>query len=537
MSHTHLHKEQLAHDRDHLAWSRRQFLSMSGITALGAAFMLHKIPLRAAAPSPLMQALSNAQTDRVLVLIRLKGGNDGLNTIIPLDQYSTYQTARPGIAISTANTISLGDGSFGINNAMSDIHPLWLDGKMKIVRNVGYPSQNLSHFRSSDIWATASDASEVLYTGWTGRYFDREYPAYFTASPSVPPALQIGSDSNLMFRGGSGSMALVLNSVTEFYSIAQTGQLYDAVNTPPCYYGEELGFLRTIANSSVRFSDVVKAAYDSASNSVSYPTTGNKLAEQLAIIARLIKGNLGTKIYMLTLDGFDTHSAQTTTHNTLLTRLAQSVKAFHDDLSISGKSQDVLVMTFSEFGRRINQNGSLGTDHGEGSPLLLWGDELNGNGAIGTAPNLSAPTTTGNIPFATDFRSIYATLLQDWFCLDPLLTDAIMGASFARISGMVNACQPSTDTGDMAVLLGHQPNLTQTGHILLKYAMRNKGNIRLQILNTAGRPVVTLLDEFKEIGSYVYDFVPTTYHLPVGEYIYQLEAGGKQYSRPLRIGF
>lgn len=526
-----------AHDHDHQTWSRRQFLAMSGIATLGASLLFHKIPIRAAAPSPLLAALSNASTDRCLVLIRLKGGNDGLNTVIPLDQYSSYQTARPTLAISNANTIALADGSLGINNALSDIHPLWLDGKMKIVRNTGYPSQNLSHFRSSDIWATASNTADVWYTGWAGRYFDREYPAYFTASPSVPPALQIGSDSNLMFRGGAGNMALVLNSVTDFYNIAQTGNLYDANDIPPCYYGEELSFMRTITNSSVRFSDVVKAAYDSSSNSVSYPTTNNRLAEQLAVIARLIKGNLGTKIYMVTLDGFDTHSAQLTTHNTLLTRLAQSVKAFTDDLTIGGKSQDVLIMTFSEFGRRIAQNGSAGTDHGEGSPLFLWGDELNGGGIVGNAPNITTPPTTGNVTFETDFRSIYATILQDWFCLDPLLTDAIMGSSQQRISNLFNACQPSTDAGDWAVLLGHQPDLEQSGHIMLKYAVLNKGNVRLQILNTAGRAVVTLFNEFRETGSYIYDFVPAAYRLPAGEYIYQIEASGKQYSRLIRIGF
>lgn len=530
------HGEQ--HEKAHKTWSRRNFLLTGGLAALGASLSLNGLPIHALARSPLLAALSNAQTDRVLVLIRLKGGNDGLNTIVPVYDYGTYTTHRPTIALPMSGITMLDNtAGIGMHGSLNNVHPLWLDGKMKVIHNVAYPQQNLSHFRSSDIWATASNANTYLSSGWIGRYLEQEYPAYLEAPPSAPPAIQIGSDSNLIARGNNTTMSLVINNPNEFYQIAQGGQLYDTQNVPDCYYGEELAFMRQTANSSFRFSDAIKRAYDASSAAVSYPSN-NSLASNMAIIARLIKGNLGTKVYMVTIDGFDTHANQVNSHATLMGRIAGAVKAFYDDLAATGHNQKVLIVTHSEFGRRVFENGSNGTDHGEAAPVLLWGDGLEGNGFVGTAPNIAQSNWVGpgNIPNEIDFRRIYATLLQDWFCMHPAIVDALLGQSFTRLTGLVNACSPSVGSSDTAALLGHQPDFTNYGTTFIKYAILQGGTVRLRILNKAAQPLVTLFNQYQPQGSFTFTFNSFEYNLPAGEYIYQLDAGGKSYSRLITVG-
>jgi len=526
------------HDNAHKSWSRRNFLLTGGLAALGSAITLNGLPIHALARSPLLAALSNANTDRVLVLIRLKGGNDGLNTIIPVYDYGTYTTHRPDIALPMGNIVMLdNDAGIGIHNGLTNLNPLWLAGKMKVVHNVAYPQQNLSHFRSSDIWSTASNANEYWSSGWLGRFLEQEYPAYLEAPPSIPPAIQIGSESNLMFRGENTSMSLVINNPNEFYQIAQSGQLYDTENLPDCYYGDELAFMRQVTNSSFRYSQAIKSAYDSSTAAVTYPTN-NSLATNLAIIARLIKGNLGTKVYMVSIDGFDTHANQLAGQNTLFNRIGNAIQAFYNDLQATGHNQDVLIATHSEFGRRVFQNGSLGTDHGEAAPVILIGDGLEGNGFIGTPPNIAESNWVGpgNIPYEIDFRRIYATLLQDWFCMHPAIVDAVMGHTHSRIAGMVNACQPSIGSNDTAVLLGHQPDYSEYGATTIKYAILTGGNTRLRILNKASQPLVTLFNNYHDKGSYKFYFNWLDYNLPEGEYIYQLDSGGKTYNRLLAVG-
>jgi hypothetical protein len=332
-------------------------------------------------------------------------------------------------------------------------------------------------------------------------------------------------------------MSLVINDPDEFYQIAQTGQLYNTESLPACRYGSELGFMRTVANNSFRYSETIKQAYDASTNDIGYPD--ENLAEELSIVARLIKGNLGTKVYMVTIGGFDTHSDQIDRHATLMNRLCGSVKAFYDDLAATNQSQNILTLTFSEFGRRVYQNGSLGTDHGEGAPMLLFGDELGGNGFIGEAPDISTEALVGpgNIDYdkgGIDFKSIYATLLQDWLCMDPLVVNAVLGNDFSRVENMVNACQPNIGSNETAVLLGHQPNPAIAGAYLIKYAVLVRGTVRITIQNAAGQNLATVLNDFREAGSFSLSFKPSDYALPTGYYIYKIETNGKAYSRPIR---
>jgi len=527
-----------AHASDHNKWSRRNFLFTAGLAAAGASLMFGRTNVKAFSPSPLMAALNNTNTDRVLVLIRLKGGNDGLSTIIPLYDYANYQAYRPDIHIPMSEVITLdANAEHGIPNTLAPIHPLWLDGKMKIAHNISYPNQNLSHFRSSDIWASGSDYNEVVSTGWLGRFFEQEYPAYIAAPPSIPPAIQIGSESNLIFRGANSNMSLVINDPNEFYQIAQTGQLYNTQSLPDCYYGSELGFMRTIANSSFRYSETIKAAFDSSTTDAVYPNTG--LAEELSIVARLIKGNLGTKVYMVSIGGFDTHSNHYERHGILMTKLAEAISAFYQDISATGHNPNVLMATFSEFGRRIFQNGSMGTDHGEGAPMLFFGDPLNGNDVLGDNPLIHEDYWVGpgniNGDLGIDFRSIYATLLESWLCMDPLVVNAVMGDNYQRINGLVTPCTPVLGSNETVVLLGHQRDLAATSNTLIKYAILVKGTTRMQILNRQGQVVSTVFSEFRDAGSYTISLNPTELGIPSGDYIYQIDTGGKTYSRPLSL--
>ena len=356
------------------------------------------------------------------------------------------------------------------------------------------------------------------------------------APPIIPPAIQIGSESNLAFRGENSNMSLVINDPDEFYQIAQTGQLYNTENLPACRYGSELGFMRTVANNSFRYSETIKQAYDSSTNDIVYPD--ENLAEELSIVSRLIKGNLGTKVYMVTMGGYDTHSEQLERHAELMQTLCSSIKAFYDDLAATNQSQNILTLTFSEFGRRVYQNGSLGTDHGEGAPMLLFGDQLGGGGFIGEAPDISleALVGPGNIDFngGIDFKSIYATLLQDWLCLDPLVVNAVLGNNFSRVENLVDACQPSLGSNETAVLLGHQRSTTIDGAYLIKYAVLVRGIVKITIQNAAGQTLTTLMNDFREAGSFSINFKPSEFALPTGYYIYKIETGGKAYSRPIR---
>ncbi len=440
-SHSHLLpgatlQDGLTHEMDHERWSRRAFIRSVGLAGAGS-MLLGQMPVTALSASPLAWLLGAAETDRILVLIRLKGGNDGQNMIIPVHDYSTYKSRRPQIAVPNADILSLSPES-GMPKSMEPLLRMWQDGGMKVVHSIGYPEQNLSHFRSSDIWGSASDSAVTEPSGWMGRWLDGRFPDFLTAPPAMPPAVQIGGFGNLLFLNDQNiNLSFVVSDPKELADIAQTGQLFDTTNLPACYYGEQLGYLRAVTNSTFRYAGVISAAYNQGKNSETY---GPGLGEQLAIVARLIKGNLGTRVYMVTLDGFDNHANQYQTHQNLLKELAGAVRHFFDDLKTGGWHEKVLAMTMSEFGRRLEQNASLGTDHGAAAPLMVFGPGLNGNGFIGKAPKFSDVDQVGNLKFQTDFREVYATVLEQWLCVPGAEVDEVLGRPFNRIHSLGLSC-------------------------------------------------------------------------------------------------
>jgi uncharacterized protein (DUF1501 family) len=524
-------EEGKAHQLAHRNFGRRDFLRLTGLAALGSSLMLGSTSLRAFAPNPLLQYLNLSDCgDRVLVLIRLKGGNDGLNTVI-LRGNDEYYNIRPTIAVQESGLWALSD-QYGMPNEMNALQPLWESGSMKVIHNVGYPDANYSHFRSSDIWASASDSEEIVNTGWIGRWLENDYQAFASAPPVVPPALQIGVETNMIFRALSGNMALSISNPQEFYQIALSGQLYSLNNLGSAPPDRELAYVRTVANSAFRYSESIRDAYNNSITQASY--SNSNFGEELAIVARLIKGNLGSKVYLVTIDGFDTHANQLTNHPVLLQRVADSVAAFYQDLAASGHSQNVLAMTFSEFGRTIYENASVGTDHGTSSPMLVFGEGI-GNGFIGQEPDLVNTDNYGDPIYTTDFRDAYATVLENWLCVHPDVVNSALGNDFSPLGGLLPPSSPPAPLNDPVALLGHNPDPEEPGVIQIKYSLQKRGPLRLSILLPNGSSLRTLVDTFHERGSYIYRLRPQDFYLAPGQYVYRLENGGRIYQREISL--
>ena len=509
------------HRREHGRWSRRGFLKSFGFTA-GMSMVLQHLPVNTLTASPLSFMLNGLNNDRVLVLIRLKGGNDGLNTIVPLNQYDTYINKRPDIGWSPNQLLNL-SFDYAMPEVMDALYPMWQEGRMKVLHNVGYPDQNLSHFRSSDIWASASDADVEEESGWLGRLLDCQYPDFLIKPPTVPPAIQIGGLGNHVFTNPDrSSMALTIQDPEELFRIAENGELYDLDNLPPCTYGDQLGFLRAATNSTFAYAEVIKEAFDASSSPLD--TYVGPLGRQLSLVARLIKGNLGTKVYLVTLDGFDTHAGQVNSHTSLLSQLANNINAFYKDLEAGGLAQNVLSMTFSEFGRRIEQNASNGTDHGAASPMLFFGEGLNGNGLIGNGPDLQNLDPIGNLIYETDFRRVYATVLEQWCCVDPDKVDVVLGRHFERVDQLGLECLDTSVSGSEFSPLIHEVRYGERRQIVLHYQLPEPGPAKIQVFNLLGQPVRTLFSGRQSTGAHQIIFQPDR-SISAGPYVYRIEAG------------
>lgn len=403
---------------------RKDFLKAASST-LALPLVLNGLPLNAISKSKVLETLYNysTETNRVLVIVQLSGGNDGLNTLIPLDQYANLTTARSNILIPEAKVLKLNDAT-GLHPGMLEIKNLFSDQKIGLIQSVGYPDPNYSHFRSTDIFTSASDANVVENSGWGGRYLQEEYPGFPDNYPNEampdPLGITIGSITSTILQGTQVPMGMAIQSSSSFYNIV-SGGVDEAPNTPS---GHELTFIRRVISQTQLYSESIKKAAGKASNkSTKYPAQGkNTLADQLKIVAQLVAGGLKTRLYIVNIGGFDTHANQVDVlnnelgaHANLLVNLSVAIDAFQDDLKLLGIENRVVGMTFSEFGRRIISNASKGTDHGAAAPMLVFGTNVNPI-IHGSNPNIpSTVTERDNLPMQFDFRSIYSSVLKDWF--------------------------------------------------------------------------------------------------------------------------
>lgn len=519
-----------AHEQDHQAWSRRSFLRNMGIAG-SASMILGNLPLTAYANAPFKMAFTNNEAGHILVLIRLKGGNDGLNTIVPMYDYDNYRNLRPTIGLQESQLISLSD-NFAMPNSLANIQPMWEEGSMKVINSVGYPDQNLSHFRSSDIWASASDANVLDTSGWMGRYLESLYPDFINEPPAIPPAIQIGGIGNLAFNNSENqSMSVVVSDPDQLAQIAQNGEFYDTNNLPDCYYGEQVGFMRSIANSTFKYAEVIAEAYNASTNAVDYQFP---LGQQLAVVSRLIKGNLGTCIYLVEVDGFDTHAGQNNTHPYLMNQIATGVRDFFQDLGAGGRAQDVICMTYSEFGRRIEQNASQGTDHGAAAPMMLFGSGLNGSDILGQNPDLNDTDQVGNLKYGTDFRQVYATLLENWLCVDAQTVDEVLGDSFIRMPEIGVECSATSTTSTPAPSIQHKA-FYQDGQLVVSYKLSESAPVQIQLFNVLGQPVAQLFNGRVQSGSHQVSYPLRSGGFTAGVYVYSIRVGSRVYSQKISM--
>ncbi len=431
---------------------RRDFLTAASASLLPV--MLDGFGLKAMSrQSVLVQSLLGTTalaSDRVLVIVYLNGGNDGLNTVIPLDQYSQYMALRSNIALPQSSVLGLdGNSATGLHPAMTGMRNLYNNGKLSIVHSVSYPNPDQSHYRATDIWMTAVDASQTSVSGWAGRYLENRFPGYPTGYPNAqmedPLAIQIGYLTSTALLGSQQSMGIALNDPDSFYQLVSSGGTTSPGDLPCCDAGDLIAYIRKQQALSVGYAGEIKRAADAGKNLATYPdvTAKNSLADQLKIVARLIHGGLKTKIYFVSLNGFDTHSGQVDQtdvrlggHADLLGKLSTAIETFQQDLTLQGIEDKVVGMTFSEFGRRANSNNSKGTDHGVAAPMFVFGSNAK-HRTIGQNPdlaNLTGQAGNKDITMQIDFRRVYTDILNDWFGTQHTTTNALLFREFPTVS-------------------------------------------------------------------------------------------------------
>ena len=416
---------------------RRKFLHNIGhVSALAAAF-----PALSFKDLDFTNAsfLSNTLTSgRSIVIIKLDGGNDGLNTVIPQDYLSELNIARPHVVLQDNKILSLGKNDLGLHPSLSGFNSFFSEDRLKIIQNVGYPTPDFSHFRSMDIWQSASDYNEYINSGWMGRYIENQHPKFPNEYPNAqyphPLSIELGWRTSLMFTGQNSFTSFIARDPSNFREIINE---FDNVY-PSDKKGEKLKYLQLIAKQSNLYSKVVKEAYESVENPFSYPNSN--LGQQLEIASRLIAGGLNTRIYMVELGGFDTHDTQVDDsdhskgqHALLLKDLNDSVTAFIKNLDALKKSDDVLTMTFSEFGRTIVSNGSKGTDHGTAAPMFVFGNKVDPS-ILGANPVIPKNAVwQDNLESEFDFRQVYTSLINQWMGGGPTTAKDVLFKDFDEI--------------------------------------------------------------------------------------------------------
>ena len=523
---------------------RRDFFRQTLPASVTLPALLNGFSVKAfTAQHPLVQALSGAttDTDKVLVLIQLNGGNDGLNMVIPIEYYANYTNARTNIAIPLNRVLPLnGNNTTGLHPSMTGLQGLYNEGKLSIVQAVGYPSPNFSHFRATDIWMSASDSNQVLQSGWAGRYLNVEFPNYPNGYPNTqmpdPLAIQIGSLTSLALQGPAVSMGMSISDPSSFYNFLNGVE--DPVPDTP--WGKELKYVRMVARQTQAYTTVIRNAAAKVTTQGTYPGN-NDLAAQLKIVAMLVKGGLKTRIYMVSTGGFDTHASQVNTtdtttgnHANLMLKVSDAIKAFMDDLKGLGVDDRVIGMTFSEFGRRIKSNSSYGTDHGAAAPLFVFGKNVR-SGVVGNNPAIPANVSVNdNIPFQYDFRSVYASILKQWFCVNATDLQTIMLKNFQELPLCTNGACGTTGLEDVVrgagdELIVNYPNpFVET--TTLTFRTRG-GHTLIQVMDQLGRVIRTLTDKEYTAGTYSLTF--DSQGLPLGVYYARLQNGSLQQVRAM----
>jgi uncharacterized protein (DUF1501 family) len=556
---------------------RRQFIKKLSLAAVP--FTLGGIPLRLMAENSLTRMAQQSTNDRVLIILQMHGGNDGLNSIIPVEAYDLYYQWRANIAIPAKNSIRKmipldstlpSAAQVGLHPDMIAMKDLYDRGRMTLVQGVSYKNNNGSHFRGRDISFMGGGFDDYFSSGWVGRYLQQEfepkvYPADFPNSEMKDPlAIEMGSDVSLIFhQEGNIPTSISLNDPENFARLVGelegfVDQGVDPRGKPPTAldnspYGKELNWILGLEDKSQDYAERLYDVYKAASpSSVTYPerypfnapkgSMRNGLTPQLQLIARLLDGGgpgLGvkTKVFLVKMGGFDTHAEQVESydptmgqHAALMYHISSSMKAFQDDLKARGLEDRVLTVTTSEFGRRVRANGSYGTDHGTGAPVMIFGKGVQ-PGVVGVVPDLNQQ----NVEMQFDYRQVYANLLRDWMLVDEAkINSDIFFKDF--INGPKEEGAGSYEPLPLAtqVISGVQENFINARFTLedcfpnpaidfttIKFRINTANLVDLTLINNQGRTVKTLLHEERAEGEHLVR--ANVGDLPAGIYFYQLK--------------
>ena len=512
---------------------RRTFVKRLTAASAGS-WMIAGNPINLlAGNSPLKQLAASATNDNVLVFVQLHGGNDGLNTLIPISQYSEYYQLRPNLAINQTGKrayididASLPDEQrAGLHPDMIGFKTLYDQGKGTVVQNVGYEHMNLSHFRGRDIVFMGGGSDDNFGSGWMGRFLDYEYPGYPNDYPNEsmpdPIGLEFSGNMSLSFHRENGiPIGFNIQNPEQFYNLINNVGVEPPIAFPESHAGDELRYLMEFEKKSNQYAGRLKEVYDAGSNAltVDYPSTyplsaperfiSNPLTGQLRLIARLLKGGIKTRIFLCRMGLFDTHAGQVESydsslggHAALLYHLSASIKAFQDDLAALGLEDRVLTMTFTEFGRRAQANKSFGTDHGMSTPVFLFGKKLKG-GVLGQNPSLKPEDMiNGNTVPTTDYRQIYTSVVQDWFGASDEALKATYFYEFKDkkldlIEGVSSLRASAIRSGEVKLF----PNPT-SDVLNISFYVENTGSYGVYVIDSAGKRRRTLFEGSQQAGS------------------------------------
>ena len=505
---------------------RRDFVKNMALASAGTPILLNNIKIQSIGKQ--LFSVPKAVEDRVLVIIRLNGGNDGLNTVIPSDQYANLDIQRSNVLPPEASILPL-TNEVGLHPVMTGMQNMYNDGKLGVIQNVGYPEQNRSHFRSMDIW-TSGLIDQDPNTGWLGRFFQNDHPNYPDGYPNAadpdPFAISMGYEVSTTCQGLIANFSHAVVNPFDNFSLTTSGSTNDG-----SYYGDQIEYLVHLIDQANSYGSQINAAANAGNTLATYPNT--TLGEQLRYVAQMISGGLKTKVYVLNINGFDTHAAQVLStdttqgnHADLLKTLSDAVAAFQNDLQLLGLEDRVAGMTFSEFGRQIASNASFGTDHGDAAPLFLFGTCIYPS-IMGDNPTITDTIVNqAGLPLQYDFRDIYASVLKDWFAVPTTAIQTMFEHSITYYP-VLGACNVGLEEEELAkdkALIYPNPC---TSNSTVRFSSENEW-VKINIYEISGRHVMEVHDGNLSQGRQ--DIYMETRDLKRGEYIVQIlkESGTMQ---------
>lgn len=480
---------------------RRDFIKKIGIASVGVPLLLNDVQMQAMTS---MLQIDGAAEDRILILVRLNGGNDGLNTIIPLDQYANLTIQRSNILIPENQILNISP-NLGLHPSMTGMQNMYNDGKLGIIQSVGYPEQNRSHFRSMDIWSSGLIDSPPN-TGWLGRKLSNDNPTYPENYPSNehphPFAINMGRGVSSTCQGVKSNFSHTVNDPTQEFDLNQGDFIHDG----SCH-SNQLDYINNLINQTNLYGAEINQAADAGNTMSQLYDEENELAVQFRNVAKLISGGLKTNIYILNVNGFDTHSDQvvsgdvtTGEHADLMKTVSDGIAAFQDDLKLLGLEDRVIGMTFSEFGRQIASNASYGTDHGDAAPLMMFGTCLDFT-VQGENPTIEDTITKqAALPMQVDFRDIYASVLRDWFGISTSEIQSLFEheVAYQNLISCTVAAGFDDDVESKDVLIYPNPAYRKT---TLKFKSENEW-VKVSVLDMNGTELSVPVDKTLSSGSH-----------------------------------